>query len=227
MSIHPKTLSNLQKAGQQVFTACESFKTDLQAIAAALVDKVAAEPSSQDSDSAYQRLKLISALTKELHEVDMTLRGIYGRASSLLDAEVKPALALPRPKGRQKADVQDVAVRALPASSGPVRRSRNVTAGSAKTPVKPKVPGQKRIPNSTLLYAYLSKACEGVDGISLKHTDLAEGSGIPLGSVGAAVKALIDKGLILEVAASTYALPKPDPVQAIVDGPVERSQPSA
>ena len=64
MSIHPDTLANLQRAGQQVFDASEAFKSDLQAIAAALVQQVAAEPTSQDSDSAYHRLKLISALTK-------------------------------------------------------------------------------------------------------------------------------------------------------------------
>lgn len=208
MSIHPDTLANLQRAGQQVFDASEAFKSDLQAIASALVQQVAAEPTNQDSDSAYQRLKLISALTKELQEVDQTLRGIYTRAASLMTPEVKQSRALPGPKSKPEADIQDATVKAL---SGPKpKATRRVKEPTAPRPSRARssAPGQKRVPNSQRLFDYLSTAIGALDGISLKHADLAEGSGLPIGSVGAALKALLDKGAILEVAASTYALPK-------------------
>ena len=208
MSIHPDTLANLQRAGQQVFDASEAFKSDLQAIASALVQQVAAEPANQDSDSAYQRLKLISALTKELQEVDQALRGIYTRASSLMSTEVTPPLALTGPKSKLEADIQDATVKAL---SGPKpKAARRLKKPTAPRPTRPSstAPGQKRVPNSQRLFDYLSTAIGALDGISLKHADLAEGSGLPIGSVGAALKALLDKGAILEVAASTYALPK-------------------
>jgi hypothetical protein len=208
MSIHPDTLANLQRAGQQVFDASEAFKSDLQAIAAALVQQVAAEPTSQDSDSAYQRLKLISALTKELQEVDQTLRGIYARATSLMSPEVKPSLALAGPKSKPEADIQDATVKAL--SGAKPKSARQVKKSSAPRQKRANSsnPGQKRVPNSQRLFDYLSKAIGALDGISLTHADLAEGSGLPTGLVGAALKALLNKGAILEVAASTYALPK-------------------
>jgi hypothetical protein len=208
MSIHPDTLANLQRAGQQVFDASEAFKSDLQAIAAALVQQVAAEPTSQDSDSAYQRLKLISALTKELQEVDQTLRGIYARATSLMSPEVKPSLALAGPKSKPEADIQDATVKALSGAKPKSVRQVKKSSAPRQKRANSSNPGQKRVPNSQRLFDYLSKAIGALDGISLTHADLAEGSGLPTGSVGAALKALLNKGAILEVAASTYALPK-------------------
>lgn len=87
MSISPKTLLLLQKAGENLYAARNALAQDVQQHASRVVHMVASEPFGNDADRAYAQLRSIARMAHELQAMEEQLKTLYGSAMELAAAE--------------------------------------------------------------------------------------------------------------------------------------------
>lgn len=208
------TLSLLQRAGEALYAAQRAVAQEVQSQAEGVVHTVASAPFSTDADRAYAQLRTVARLSQELQAMDEQLRALYGSAAAMQapETQVLAALALSAPaarKARAAADsaathaaqagqdnavAQDAEVkrpRAAPAPSGRARRSS---------------PAPRLSGNDSKVLDYLQRTLKSEGWTEMTHAAMARGADIPLGSIGVAVKRLLQAGVLVEGARGHYRL---------------------
>lgn len=208
MSISPSTLLALQKAGEGLHTAREAFAQEVQSNAGRVVGIVASEPFSSEADRAYAQLRAVARMAHELQSIEEQLKTMYGAAAEIMQPETPVIVALPdrgRPsRARQGAEsldeAEDVVVKSAPhRQSLKTKPLRKRTKDTASQP-------QRLSSNDEKVLAHLQKVLDRRSWVTLTQGTIAEGAGIPLGSVGLAMRRLVAAKAVRERGKGSYRL---------------------
>lgn len=200
MSISPKTLLLLQKAGENLYAARNALAQDVQQHASRVVHMVASEPFGNDADRAYAQLRSIARMAHELQAMEEQLKTLYGSAMELAAAEPPVLVDLsdrsPRARVQPSAlgveEAQDVQIKPVQPKQ-PLRKK--ATASVTAEPARPR---QRLSANDQKVLAYLKQVLDRRSWKPLTQVAIADGAGIPKGSVGLALRRVIDAGMVRE-----------------------------
>ncbi|MBP8229752.1 MAG: hypothetical protein KAX62_05820 [Xylophilus sp.] len=208
MSISPKTLLLLQKAGENLYAARNALAQDVQQHASRVVHMVASEPFGNDADRAYAQLRSIARMAHELQAMEEQLKTLYGSAMELAAAEPPVLVDLsdrsPRARVQPSAlgveEAQDVQIKPVQPKQ-PLRKK--ATASVTAEPARPR---QRLSANDQKVLAYLKQVLDRRSWKPLTQVAIADGAGIPKGSVGLALRRVIDAGMVREGQKGNYRL---------------------
>ena len=198
MSLSPKNLSVIQKAGQAVHGACEAIAETVRTQAESMLASVASQPFGVESEQSIARFKVLSRLNHGLVAVEAQLQELYAVAMELANP-ASDVIALPTTSRRQASNAAAVDVVAKPAKS----------AKASKAAKKPNTGGRKAAAltvNDTKLLKYLQTVLKAEDWTTQTGNTMATGAEMPLGSVGVSLKKLLESGAVKAGARGEYRL---------------------
>lgn len=187
MAITPSSIQALQAAGQAVDAARIDFIAQTKDLNERVAAAMASNPFAIENDGLYEAWKRVSRISHDLQQVEAQLRSLYTSASELVGfstVEVKYAKSAPRLLA--PSSVVEQAVADVEPKKG--KRKVKVKARPIKRGGKSK--------NLDLLTRYLRKVLNHKTAVRLTQAQMTEGSGIPGGSVHAALKAVLDAGVV-------------------------------
>lgn len=201
MSLSPKNLSAIQKAGQAVHGAFEAIAATVQAQAQSMVASVARQPFAAESEEAIARFKTLSRLSQGLSTVEAQLQDLYAVACELAN----PALEVMGPPTLSKRALSNAdAVDVLPKPPQAARNRRAIRTGrvirlakkvAAMSPGKP-VQASHLTANDAKLLRYLQGVLSSEAWTAQTGAVMAAGSGLPPGSLGVSLKKLLATGAV-------------------------------
>lgn len=200
MSLSPLTLSAIQQAGQALHAARQSVSRAVQENAEQMVAMVASQPFSPESDRAYAQLRTVARLTQELKAMEEQLEVLYTSAAEMMQPAPPVLAALPSHSGRSRSrpvdageDAEEAVVKTVPS-----RKSKTLKGKSQKPP--------RQSSNDEKVLGYLKTVLDRRSWKTLTQAGIASGSGIPLGSVGLALRKLTAAGKLREGSKGAYRL---------------------
>jgi hypothetical protein len=208
MSLAQSALLSLQRAGESLYAARQAFAHEVQMNASHVVGIVASEPFSSEADRAYARLRSIARMAHDLQSMEEQLKTLYGSAINLGSPDVPVLVALSNQRERSPASsnaadgegAQDTVMK--PASQKkPMKAKGAQKAASDPASQTPRLSG-----NDEAVLAYLTQVLDRRSWKTLTQATIAEGAGIPLGSVGLAVRRVVAAGLVREGQKGSYRL---------------------
>lgn len=182
MSTSQEIISAIQRAGEAVYAAQRDLAAATQAQASSVAHAISTNPFGLENDNLFNSWKTLARLAQEVQSIDQQLRSIHATASSLLvDNKVAvstmPRLAAPSPSDQLRGQQLVASIPSL-----------KVGGGAAK------------------VLAYLETVLSSADFTPITQGEIAEGAGIPRGSVGFALKQLTERGLIAEADKGIFKL---------------------
>ena len=201
MSLSKTTLSAIQQAGQALHQATVVVAGAVREQAEHMVNTVASQPFEAEGEQAFANFKMLARLSQDLQALEGQLRNLYATASELSSPEMDVVTALQHTHTRSRANtgkdaVEDAVVK--PASAG-TKAKRN-TKGAQKRKAA------TLTANDTKLLQYLQKALNTTGWTPLTGSDMAKGSGLPLGSVGISLKKVMSTGAVKKGGRGSYKL---------------------
>ena len=210
MSVTKSTLSAIQQAGQAINEARQSLAEATKDHAQQVMAAVASQPFSVENDKLYVRWKTIARLAQEVHSIEEQFKTIYQTASGLGGARMPVLTALPHHPSHTTASHQSTfVVDTLAAedvhvkSSSTPKAPRRTKARKAKRTASP---ARSLSGNDTKVLNYLSATLNRKSWISVTQGSMADGAGIPRGSIGVALLRLIQAGQVIEGQKGKYKL---------------------
>jgi len=208
LSISPSTLLVLQQAGESLDAARQAFALEVQSNAAHVVGIVSSEPFGTEADRAYAQLRAIARLAHELQAMEEQLKTVYRAAAEMIAPETPVLVALSDRGKRSRIRQSDPALE---------RAEDAVVKPSPLRPAHQAKAKQNEATVATSSLRNLSRNDEKVlqhlknilDRRSWKHltqVSIAQGAGIPSGSVGLAIRRLVSIGVVREGSKGSYRL---------------------
>ncbi len=227
MSLSKAMLEALQKAGSAVFDADAQLKLTVKAYGERLHAAVGTNPYHLGNDALFENWKLVARLSQTLTGMEEELRKVYQVASELSDVEppalaAMPALGAPErtslpsgvsPVASKSASAVKTAAdktNTLAATDVKIKKTRLSVKPKAATPL-PKGQTAKTIAlpkNAVTLLQHLGTVLTAKAFASISQTQVSKATGIPLGSMTAALKRLVVDGHILAGPNGQYKLAK-------------------
>jgi hypothetical protein len=217
MSLSKTTLSAIQQAGQALHKATVVVAGAVREQAEHMVATVASQPFQAEGEQAFANFKMLARLSQDLLSLEEQLKGLYAAASELASPEMDVVAALPhlatrsRPAAAPADDVaEDAIVKPVVAgrAKGPAKRSSPKPAVPAKASKAPKVAKSAKAvgltANDNKLLVYLQSVLAVKQSTELTSVQIAQGSGLPLGSVGVSLKKVLASGAIKKSGRSSY-----------------------
>lgn len=206
-STHP-TLAYVQQAGQAVSTAREQLHAQLQRQVEKLASVVTAQPFGPEADRAYAQLRAAARMAQELQSIEDQLVQVYKAAAQFEEEQdIQVLVALPgRGSKIESAPVEDV----LNAEAVPPRRAPK-PRGVRQSHDKDKIREEKHHPNTKVsneirLLEGLRKHLNKRSWTPMTQSQMAKTTGIPPGSIGAALNRVIASGQVLVGEPGKYRL---------------------
>lgn len=208
MSIASTTLLSLQQAGESLYAARQAFAQEVQHNASRVVGIVASEPFSNDADRAYGQLRTIARMAHELQAMEEQLKTLYGSAMELTAPETPVLVALSdrhpsvraHPNATGTEGAEDVVVK--PARQKQPPKKRAATKVSTESVSRP----PRLSSNDEKVLGYLQQVLDRRGWKTFTQATIAQGAGIPLGSVGLAMRRVIAAGAVREGKKGSYRL---------------------
>ena len=210
MSLSSSTLASIQKAGAAVFAADEKVKTAVKEYAQRVNAAIATNPYNLGNDALFENWKVLARLSQTIAGMEDELKKVYRVASELTEDDQPsvreiPALAAPMRSVARQNDLAPSDVVAKRKKKAAKSKKVAVKASPAKQPVvsadKPVIAG-----NSAKLLPYLERVLNSNEFTVLSQTAAGHETGIPIGSMTAATKKLIESGRVIAGPAGTYKL---------------------
>lgn len=208
MSLAPSALLSLQRAGESLYAARQAFAQEVQINASHVVGIVASEPFSSEADRAYARLRSIARMAHDLQSMEEQLKTLYASALDLGSPEVPVLVALSNPRQRPPASTNpgDIAG-AEDAEVKPLSQKKPLKAKAAKNAAsEPSTPIPRMSGNDAAVLAYLKQVLDRRSWKTFTQAAIAEGAGIPRGSVGLAMRRVMAAGIVREGQKGSYRL---------------------
>lgn len=202
MSIAPSTLLALQQAGEGLYAARQAFAQEAQLNANRLVGIVASEPFSNKADRAYAQLRSIARMAHELQVLEEQLKTMYGSAAELVAADTSVLVALADRSTRSREGAN--AISSQSAEDAVVKPARQKQGLKKRAPVVGQV--RRMSANDEKILAYFKTVLDRRSWKPLTHAIIGQGAGIPLGSVGLAIRRVIAVGAVREGKKGSYRL---------------------
>lgn len=208
MSIAPSTLLVLQQAGESLHAARNAFAQEVQSNASRVIGIVASEPFGNEADRAYTQLRSIARMAHELQALEEQLKTMYEAAGQLMVPETPVLVALSDRGTRTHAHqstsgtegIEDVVAKAVPQK--PTRK----TKAAAKATTDTATQTQRMSPNDQKVLAHLKQILDRRRWKTFTQAAIAQGAGIPLGSVGLAIRRVVTAGAVREGDKGSYRL---------------------
>ncbi len=204
MFLSASSLLSIQQAGQALHTARQTVSDAVRAKAEKMVAMVASQPFSPESDRAYSQLRTVSRLAHELQAMEEQLKTMYLSAAEIMAPETPVLVALPDPGGRSR--LRHVAQSHEGAEDVNVKTAPKHQARKAQAKRAPANRPQRLSPNDEKVLQYLKHALDRRSWKPLTQAIIAQGAGIPLGSVGLAIRRVVAAGALHEKGKGSYRL---------------------
>lgn len=223
MSVSTSTLSAIQKVGAAAFTADEKLKAAVKKYAERVNDAMIANPYGLGNNTLFETWKVLARLSQTMAGIEQELKKVYLVASELAaddhpDGVQVLSLAAPAPAVAAKTSKRDAAPTDVKVKSR--KTPMPVTAVKAKV----KTIAVKRDVNSATppvptgnafkLLQHLQGVLNANAFTALNQTAVASATGIPMGSMTAALKKLIASGHLIAGPSGSFQLVESQPVSA-------------
>ena len=203
MSLNKELLATLQKAGAAVFDADTQLKLAVKSYGERVHAAVASNPFHLGNDTLFENWKLVARLSKTLAAMEEDLRKVYQVAGELSDVEpslpdTMPALSAPA------SDAPVISDNSLAATDVKIKKKKRIavakpakTEARVKTATKPSAVLATPLPkNAEILLKHLKYVLATKGFAAVNQTAVAKATGIPLGSMTAALKRLVAAGYV-------------------------------
>lgn len=183
MTISPKILSIIQKAGTAVFNADAVLREATADSAKKVSDAMTKNPFDSQHEVLYQHWKTVAGISQAMSTIEAELKKLYALAAAV-PTHSAPTLALAAPgtaplEVLNAIDVTDVVAKRSP------RKPRGAKRRSAQD-------------NTAKVLAQLQKVLNHQTFANLNQSSLATAIGLPKGSIGASIKKLIQDGKLVQ-----------------------------
>jgi hypothetical protein len=230
MTISASTLLTIQKVGAAAFAADLKLKASVKEYADRVSAAVSNTPDSSANDALIEKWKRVARLSQSLQTIEDDLKAIYQGASELVASDSledpiaakvdvvavvvpKAAKAKKSLKGTSVATAKpnaqiettattDLNVAPAKVASKPKKVAKVSTAKAAKGSDKALVPQG----NAAKMLGYLERALNADEFVTVNQSAAGREAGVPMGSVAAAIKRLLELGRITAGPASSYKL---------------------
>ena len=213
MSLSKTTLSAIQQAGAAVFAADAELKNSVKDYAQRVNAAMASNPFGLGNDALFDNWKLVARLSQTMAGIEEELKKVHALASELTDDDgpadhALPALSAPLAAQSSAPELLvamagDIAPTDVVAKSGHKKGARKALANKP-APASPPVLGG----NPTKLLRHLQRLLNTRDFMAVNLSAAGLATGIPAGSVNAAVKKLLGIGLLLAGPGGRFKLAK-------------------
>ena len=223
MSLSTSTLSAIQKVGAAAFTADEKLKAAVKKYAERVNDAMITNPYGLGNNTLFETWKVLARLSQTMAGIEEELKKVYLVASDLAaddhpDGVQVLALAAPAASVVAKAGKRDGAptdvrvkskkkpspVKAVKAKVKPTAAKREVNASTSAVPTG----------NALKLMHHLQGVLNANEFTALNQTAVASATGIPMGSMTAALKKLLGGGHLIAGPSGSFQLVASQPVTA-------------
>ena len=190
MSLNKELLASLQKAGAAVFDADAQLKLAVKSYGERVQAAVATNPFHLGNDTLFENWKMVARLSQTVAAMEADLKNVYQMAGALSDVEpalpeLMPALSAPAPEAGAEAALPQVPDSSLAATDVKIKRKKKAPAAKRG----PILPG-----NAEKLLKHLRYVLKTKGFAPVNQTAVAKATGIPLGSMTAALKRLVASG---------------------------------
>lgn len=218
MSLSSATLSAIQQAGAAVFAADAELKNAGKDYAERVTAAMGANPYGLGNDALFENWKLVARLSQTMAGIEEELKKVYRVASELIaddDPALRevPALAAPTRAVEQGVSRQDdmtptdVVAKTKKKSSKPTPRASK----ARPSPVKPAGTIRNQLQlrgNAVKLLQYFERVLNPNEFTAMSQTTVGRETGIPLGSMTAAIKKLVESDRIIAGPTGSFRLAK-------------------
>ena len=191
MSLLKSTITAVQKAGAAVFEANTELKAALKIYSEKVTSAVGRDPFNIGNDALFKNMKSLARLSQTVGQIEMELQKVHAFICDLAADEPHPIfLALAPPLNLAPTDVVVKVKRAKAAAKE--RGTKTVVKASLMAK-----DGLKQLPsNATKLLAHLQRNLSRENFRAINQTSVSAATGIPLGSMTASLKRLVETRLI-------------------------------
>jgi 3-methyladenine DNA glycosylase/8-oxoguanine DNA glycosylase len=198
MSLSKTTLSAIQQAGTSLHRATVVVAAAVREQAEHMVTTVASQPFQAEGEQAFANFKMLARLSQNLQSLEEQLRNLYATATELASPEMDVVAALPRPSARARAAAANEAAEDAIVKPAPQRPAKP----RGKKPAK----AVMLTANDSKVLDYLKTVLKVGEWTALTGASVAQGAGMPLGSVGISLKKVIDSGAVKKKGRGSYQL---------------------
>ena len=214
MSLSSTALSAIQHAGAAIFAADAELKNASNEYAERVHAAMVSNPFGLGNDVLFENWKRVARLAQTMAGIEQELKKVYQQAVDLTGDDAPatgavPALAAPAARATDDNDLTPTDVR--------VKRRRNAAKPAVRaTPARPMptrrqpahapVAGAALSSNPAKLLQHLQQVLNADTFTNISQTASAQATGIPLGSMTAAIKKLVELGRIVAGPAGSFKL---------------------
>ena len=191
MSLSKSTITAVQKAGAAIFEADIELKAALKIYSEKVTSAVGRDPFNIVNDALFENMKSLARFSQTVGQIEMELQKVHAFICDLAADEPHPiVLALAPPLNLAPTDVVVKVKRAKAAAKE--RGTKTVVKASLEAK-----DGLKQLPsNATKLLAHLQRNLSRENFRAINQTSVSAATGIPLGSMTASLKRLVETRLI-------------------------------
>lgn len=219
MSLSSATLSAIQQAGAAAYAADTELKNAVEDYAARVNAAMSANPYGLGNDALFENWKVVARLSQTIGGIEEELKKVYRVASELIADDQPsvreiPALAAPkRPSAGQALGSQhdltttDVVVKRKKKTAASKTRKLKTKANSR--PARPTGAATSPLElsgNAAKLLQHLKTLLDANKFAVINQTAVGQATGIPLGSMTAAIKKLTASGAIIAGPTGSFKL---------------------
>ena len=228
MSLSSTTLLVLQKVGAAAHAADAKLKAEVKDYSQRVHDAMAANPDGQKNDALFANWKIVTRLSQAISGIEAELKKLFETAAALgaqaqiaapkaAAAKALKTVKLAKNTKPTLAKVAKAAVKSAPKPAvAPAAKAKPLAKPSAKSSAKPvvKKAAKKSTPkagatlgaNPTKVLRHLETLLNANDFTVISQTAVSKETGIPLGSMTAATKKLMETGHLLSGPSGSFKL---------------------
>lgn len=194
MTISAKTLSAIQTAGQALDTARADLAMATQEHAARVMQAVADNPFGAENDHLFNRWKAIARMAQSVQDMEAQCKAVFQAAGELaMDTDRQE----PARRGRKPSMLGHATIDLAPSDVQEKPRRGRKPKAAAQRPLKG---------NAARVLEQLRTQLNNKRFTRTTQSEIAVAAGIPNGSIAAALKQLVDKGIVVEGERGHYKL---------------------
>lgn len=213
MSLSSTTLLLLQKVGAAAFAADAKLKAEVKDYSQRVHDAMAANPDGQKNDALFANWKIVTRLSQTISSIEGELKKLFetaaalGAESSVVAPAVKAAKAVKPAKNTKPTPAKAVKAKATPKAIAKVIPKAVPKAQSVAKKSSPKTANTVTLgANPTKVLRHLETLLNANDFTVISQTVVSKETGIPLGSMTAATKKLMETGHLLAGPSGSFKL---------------------
>ena len=214
MSISPEAVSAIQRAGQAIHEAQQSLATETSAHASRVAQALSSDAFGAENDAYFVHWKSVARMAQSMLAIEEQLKQMFFSAGEIAMNGSGSASRSRKPlqlAATSVIDAVDVTPQRAPRQLK--KMQKRVIRARASAAAAPGVPSRRSQVSSSGLKGNAGRVLDflqtkiGKDAFGrVTHAEIASGAPVPTGSVGAAISALVSKGMLVEGNRGEYRL---------------------